>query len=338
MKKITYKGKTLNSAMWEKPISEELFNKLKTQYYAKPDFKEVEKEFQNIELGKVKVANITKYYFRDLMSKVQQYRAKWTIEDAWEYKELLEHFYWKTKHGYEIFNNNQSDIKNIETAFRLGGGGASGIVCKPANFPLKVANEILDTYNVNNNFYDYSCGWGIRLLSSLKHRINYFGTDPNYLLTERLEQLITDYKRTIGIECNTDIRTQGSEVFIPEWENKIGLAFSSPPYYNLEDYKIGNQSYKQGVTYEQWLNNYLEPTFQNIYKYLVENGHFLLNVKSYDKYSLLEDSLKLAKKNGFVLTDQLPLKNIQRVVDKKKNNNNTNIYDNSEKILVFKKK
>ena len=45
-------------------------------------------------------------------------------------------------------------------------------------------------------------------------------------------------------------------------------------YYNLEDYQIGEQSYKEGLSYENWKLNYLQPTFQNIYKYLIPGGYF----------------------------------------------------------------
>ena len=36
------------------------------------------------------------------------------------------------------------------------------------NYVLNRAFEILENYNINNKYYDFSCGWGVRLLSSLK--------------------------------------------------------------------------------------------------------------------------------------------------------------------------
>lgn len=52
---------------------------------------------------------------------------------------------------------------------------------------MKSIDELLENYNVNNKYYDFSCGWGVRLLSSLKHNVEYYGTDPNTVLCERLQ-------------------------------------------------------------------------------------------------------------------------------------------------------
>lgn len=152
------------------------------------------------------------------------------------------------------------------------------------------------------------------------------------MLTERLKQLGKDYKEITLQKTTIDIRTQGSEIFIPEWENTIGLAFSSPPYFLLEDYKVGDQSYKEGTTYQQWKDNYLEPTFKNIYRYLIDNGYFILNINNFDKYKLVEDSIELAEKNGFLFIGDHKLNNIKRV------NELGEFNDNSERIMVFVKK
>jgi len=99
----------------------------------------------------------------------------------------------------------------------------SGRTClKVSNYPLSSVRHILDNYNVNNNYYDYSCGWGVRMLGSLAEGVNYFGTDPNFVLTERLTTMGSLYNKYIT-PSQFDIRTQGSEIFIPEWENKMGL-------------------------------------------------------------------------------------------------------------------
>ena len=129
-----------------------------------------------------------------------------------------------------------------------------------------------------------------------------------------------------------DIRTQGSEVFIPEFANKMGVAFSSPPYFKLENYSEGSgQSTVKYSEYDSWLNLYWAETVKNIHKYLVQNGNFLLNVKSYDKYNLHEDMRHIIEKNGFVYKESFKLKNIQRVMG------NGVLLDNSEDIRVFVK-
>lgn len=211
---------------------------------------------------------------------------------------------------------------------RLGG---KGVASKPTNFPISTIDYILKNYNVNNNYYDFSCGWGVRMLSAMRNNINYFGTDPNYMLVDRLNKLHKDYDEINKTKTNVNIKCQGSEIFIPEWEGTIGVAFSSPPYFSLEDYKIGQQSYKEGMKYEDWTENYLTKTILNIHKYLINNGYLLININNYDKYNLVEDTKKICEENGFIYLESLQLKNIKRI------KSTGELGDNSEKIMVFKK-
>ena len=190
--------------------------------------------------------------------------------------------------------------------------------------------ELLDTYNVNNNYYDFSCGWGVRLLSSLAKDINYFGTDPNNELVPQLKKLSNDFKQETSCKSKVDIRCMGSQEYISAWKNKIGLAFSSPPYFNLEYYNIGKQSI-DNVTYEEWLNIYWNETVKNINKYLIDGGYLILNMKNIKKHNTLDDMCNIIKSHGFEFIENLELKNINRIF-LKQNNKNTN-----EIIAVFKK-
>lgn len=331
--KIEHKGKVLETRLY-KQITDEEYDEIVSEYYCKPDFEDVLKQFESLSKGGVKNNHVTNYYVKDLMSKTLIYFNKWSIEEVLECKQLVEFFMGKSDSNKKVFPDSMSNCKKIETAFRLCG---KGVASKPANFPIKTVDEILKVYNTNNNYYDFSCGWGARLTSALKNKINYFGTDPNYMLTERLQQLSKDYKQHINQDTMVDIRTQGSEVFIPEWENTIGVAFSSPPYFYLEDYKIGKQSYTEGTTYEKWKSEYLKKTFENIHKYLVDDGYFILNINNFGDYFLVEDSIEIAKQCGFYLYCEHTLDNITRCYGVQNNENTKGFNDNNERILVFKK-
>lgn len=327
-KLIKYKNKEILTKHWCE-LSDEEFNKIRDEYYKKPDFIDVNKEFVNLYKGGTKHSNITNYYVKDLMSKVLIYYNKWSIEDVLNNKDLTSFFVEKTRTNNKVYPQSNSLIKNIETAFRLGG---KGVCSKPSNFPLNTVDEILKKYNVNNYWYDFSCGWGDRLLGSLKNKVNYFGTDPNYLLVERLKNMAIDYKKANNLSRGIiDIKACGSEIFNPEWKNKFGLAFSSPPYFYLEDYKIGNQSYKEGTSYVSWKENYLRPTIHNIYIYIIDNGYFLLNINNFKNYNLIEDTKQIAIEEGFKFKEYYQLKNIKRC------KSIGGVNDNSEKIMVFTK-
>lgn len=154
------------------------------------------------------------------------------------------------------------------------------------------------------------------------------GTDPNYKLTEKLHECSTLYKKVTRNTSVVDIRTQGSETLIPEWISTMGLIFSSPPYFNLEDYKCGEQSINHR-SYQEWLSEYWRPTVKNTKQYITKNGYFLLNIKNFDKYKLLDDMKQICIEEGFNYLHSIELNNINRpILSQNEKNNN-------EEILVF---
>lgn len=332
---INYLGKTYNTTIHQ-DITDEEYEQIVKEYYTKPDFDLVKKQFASISKGGTKVNHITNYYVKDLMAKVRIHYNNWTIEEALMYKPLVEFFVGKTANNKKVFPEKNSLCQNIEIAFRLCGFKTAS---KPSNFPMKVIDNLLDLYNINGKYYDFSCGWGVRMLSSMKHGIEYYGTDPNYILCDRLNEMSSNYKDATSSNTKTHIYAHGSEKFIPELENSIGFAFSSPPYFNLEDYQIGNQSWHEGITYDSWKEEYLNKTIKNIYKYLIDDGIFAININNFNKYNdydLVGDTYDFAISNGFKLIDVLPMQNITRCSGHKQwNKGDICWHDNDEKIMVF---
>lgn len=264
-KLISHLGQTINTTFF-KDISDSEYQEIVRQMYEKPSIELVNAQIRDIYRFNQTTNNyITDYYFKDLMYDTKVYYNKWSISEMLQSKELVGCFIAKVESNEKVFPKEQPLISNFNTALRLGG---KGVASKVSNFPMEIADMILDAYNTNGNYYDFSCGWGVRLTSAMKKCLNYFGTDPNYKLVDRLNEYATNFKKQTLTRSNAKIYCQGSETFIPELENKIGLAFSSPPYFYLEDYKWGKQSWKQGTTYQEWLDNYMKPTIRNIYIYM----------------------------------------------------------------------
>jgi hypothetical protein len=72
----------------------------------------------------------------------------------------------------------------------------------------------------------------------------------------------------------------------------MGLVFSSPPYYDLEDYIVGDQSIyenKEIKTYKNWTETFIIPTINNSYNYLVKGGYLLINIKNLIGYPMYTD-------------------------------------------------
>lgn len=153
---INYLGKNYKSEQGFEIISDEEYYEIKEKWYKKPKKEDVLYEMANLRHGSTQIPLITKYYFIELMDNTLECHCKWSINEVMKNKELLSVFVDKTKKNPKVFTSNEI-TENIDAAFRLGG---KGIATKVAQFPVKTVDFILDKYNVNNNWYDYSCGWG----------------------------------------------------------------------------------------------------------------------------------------------------------------------------------
>lgn len=169
------------------------------------------------------------------------------------------------------------------------------------------------------------------MLGVIRNGARYLGTDPNYMLCERLTRMAHDYAQTTNSLVDIDIRAHGSERVVQEWEGIVGLAFSSPPYYDEEDYVIGEQSYTPGKSYSNWLDTYITPTITNIYRYLIPDGVFCINVKNIGDIHLEDDVLDIARQNGFELF------NVDKLENHRRPHAQCGLIDNSEKIYCFRK-
>ena len=132
------------------------------------------------------------------------------------------------------------------------------------------------------NVYDYSAGYGGRLLgiTTSKMNFNYFGLDPNTETVGYLNYLNHLIGEAIG-NSGTIIQSV-SEEYEPE---DIDLAFSSPPYFNLEKYcDEPTQCMNRYTTLDEWFDGYAAPTMRNIYKGLNTDGIFATNIADYKSY------------------------------------------------------
>jgi len=151
------------------------------------------------------------------------------------------------------------------------------------------------------NIYDYSAGYGGRVLgiASSNMRYNYTGIDPNTETVERLNYLQQLMQEAIG--SNSTIVQSVSEEYQPE---DIDLAFSSPPYFNLEKYSgEPTQCMVQFNTLDEWFDGYVAPTMQNIKHGLNSDGLFATNISDYktakEEFKVVDRWIETAEKVGF---------------------------------------
>lgn len=205
----------------------------------------------------------------------------------------------------------QYKITNLRTVFFSTGRFLRSTA---TNFSPLRAKAIYERFCPQNGvIYDYSAGFGGRMLGALSSFKNftYIATDPN---TETYNNLLTlgQYIEQATHRQNSyKILNQCSEDLILE-PSSIDFAFSCPPYFSLEKYCNENtQSIIKFPDYDQWLENYVRPTIKNCYISLKDSGFFGVNIGNIwtkgKHYSLVNDWLHIAEEEGFFLKGIFPI-------------------------------
>ena len=215
--------------------------------------------------------------------------------------------------------------------FRLSCGQAA------VNFPALTAKWIYETYTSHIEdepvtIYDSSSGWGGRIIGAMSARkkIHYVGTDPNpdnfieELGISRYEYVADFYNKNcvddfsdsfvkffqVEKQGNTyELFQDGSELIqhnpkFQKYKGKLDLAFTSPPYFNREQYSQDEkQSFKAYGEYEDWRDNFLKPTLTTIYEYLKNDRFILWNIADIKigedtYYPLEQDSIDILTELG----------------------------------------
>jgi len=238
---------------------------------------------------------------------------------------------------YKTIKNRLSQNYTMSSNMLRRGLENSNSAFKGSSFNVLVAKYIYSKYTTEGSLvYDYSMGYGQRLLAalSLNHNIKYIATDPFQKTYNSNVNLFNFYKANVpGFNKHVDLNNLGSEDFYKqEYENKVDLAFSSPPYFNLEKYCEENtQAYSS--TYQYFLHTYWAQTVKNIDKMLKSNGLFFLNIKEkVDGFNLAEDMLAFFKLKNYTVEK---VYNIQLTKNLKFNNKNG--VHKYEPIFVLKK-
>ena len=194
-----------------------------------------------------------------------------------------------------------------------------------SNFRPVTASMIYKLFcDENDTVWDMSCGWGGRLLASVKAKVNYIGTDPNTQTQKGLGQMI----KTFGDKAyNYELLTLGSEEYRPT-KNSLDFAFTSPPYFDCEKYsEEKTQSYLKYSNINKWKEQFLRKTIKNVHYGLKPNKFLALNVANVRSYETFEkDTRTIAKEVGFKLVDTFDLRLSSQQSEFK-----------SEPIFIFKK-
>jgi hypothetical protein len=224
----------------------------------------------------------------------------------------------------------------ILRCLRLIGGGVA------TNFHAMKSKAIYEKYCPKNGIiYDYSCGFGGRMLGALssKNNYRYFGVEPSSETFKWLNEL----GKYIELATNRDnifkIYCKGSEEYLAK-ENCCDFAFSSPPYFNLEKYsEEESQCYIKYPEINQWFEGYVEPTIKNIYDMLKPNSFYAVNISDFNlgnkRIEFTKKWIDISEKFGFKKSEEILMKiQTRRGSGHKKEGEDIQKF---EKIFIFKK-
>jgi len=174
--------------------------------------------------------------------------------------------------------------------------------------------------------WDPSGGWAGRLVGFLAASSNpifknkkmvYIVTDPNPIVGERYKMLHSFWKENINPNLNVELvyHQLGSELInttdtFEKYKNKVSVVFTSPPYFYRERYvEHEKQSFNKFNSYTHWRDYFLEPTLDNGYELLRDDGYLLWNISDVDGYTLESDSCSILE-----MLEMKPLQTIKMVM------------------------
>lgn len=277
------------------------YEKYKNEIFKKYSNEELIKDINNFKNGKGKLYKVLNHFFEEIIYKCSNKRGGKSPYEVLQDDNLINEIfeYIRTKPKFYIGN----DIQNLKSFFRNGGR----IAQKVANFdPQNARNIYLRYYEPRErgsrlNILDTSMGFGSRLSAVILSGHNYIGFDPNKELFNKLREYKKWLKDNNFLEDNQicNLLCKGSEIFDERLVNKIDVMFTSPPYFDLETYSQDNgQSIIKFNKYDLWLKGFVEPTIDNIYRYLKVGGYAIINIKnmtSGKKLPLFDDWFKIFK-------------------------------------------
>jgi len=181
----------------------------------------------------------------------------------------------------------------------------------PGLFRPLVAKHVYMTWaKPGDKVWDPCAGYGGRLLGAAAAGVMYLGTD--------VEPSTVAGNLALAQVLRTDAEVVESpaESFDP---GPVDLVFTSPPYFDVERYgPSANQSWQQGLSFEEWCSSFLRPVVQQAHQSLKSGGYLILNVADIKvrkgALPLVAETEQSALEAGFIQEDTvwMPISSLNR--------------------------
>ena len=196
--------------------------------------------------------------------------------------------------------------------------------------PMRAKAICTQLTSAGDTVYDFSAGFGGRMLGSLSAKRRYIGCEPDTNTFYNLQRLGA-YINNVNSAAEYSIINKGSEDMRMA-SNSVDLVFSCPPYFALERYSQEcTQSIVRFPRYTEWLEGYVRPTLTTAFKALKpgKSMALVLATRIYymnKPYPLGDDWKRIAEQVGFKFIDTLCI-----------NKRSRKLSSNSEQLYLFKK-
>lgn len=153
-----------------------------------------------------------------------------------------------------------------------------------SQFRPSAAKCVYEIFNANH-IYDFSGGWGDRLVAALATESvkSYTCVDPNTNMFKKYRFINDMFNKGKETEF-FNLCAEDDELKEKLKNKKFDLVFTSPPYFNAERYtQDETQSFKRYKQLDSWLENFLFKSLQTAWDHLEIGGHMVINIS--DIYS-----------------------------------------------------
>lgn len=221
---------------------------------------------------------------------------------------------------------------NVTTTTTTKGSYPVGGARLPLDFPAELAKDLIEEFAPKNKpveVLDPCHGWGGRFVGALLANVaKYVGVDPS----DDAHNGLCRCKEIIGRYSDTESNFIKKPFEECDFEaESFDVALTSPPYFDVEQYKGEEQAHIKYGNYELWKEKFYSVLIHKTHEALRNGGYFLLQVGS-QTYPLKDDGIKIAKKAGFRVC---AVRNFGRGTE-------SNLHDGSvedgEVIIVLQKK
>lgn len=168
-----------------------------------------------------------------------------------------------------------------------------------SNFKPIIAKFLYQKYCFNGKVLDYSSGFGSRLLAARSLGLEYVGYEPSektYNNLLKFNKFLSNYCKGKSLLYNSSF--EDSDIF----KKYFSFAFSSPPYFDYENYgEEKSQSINKYPVYSEWLKYYWEYTVDKCLDSLLYDGRFAYCLSIDLCQDMMKKADEVCEKRGFYI-------------------------------------